>query len=92
MAKAGIPAGRMFSPEDMLADAQFKARESLIEIDHPKWGKLPMQNVFPKLSGTPGSIRRVAPQSPGVDNQQVYMERLGLSEADLASLKQNGII
>ncbi|KCZ47949.1 CaiB/BaiF CoA transferase family protein [Hyphomonas pacifica] len=92
MAEAGIPAGRMFNPEDMLADAQFKARESLIEIDHPKWGKLPMQNVFPKLSGTPGSIRRVAPQSPGVDNQEVYTKRLGLSEADLATLEQNGII
>ncbi|MBR9807660.1 MAG: CoA transferase [Alphaproteobacteria bacterium] len=92
MAEAGIPAGRMFSPEDMLADAQFKARESLIEVDHPKWGKLPMQNVFPKLSDTPGSIRRVAPQSPGVDNQEVYTKRLGLSEADLATLQQNGII
>ncbi len=92
MAEAGIPAGRMFRPADMLADPQFKARDSLIEIEHPKWGKLPMQNVFPKLSGTPGSIRSVAPLSPGVDNQKIYSERLGLSEADLASLKQDGII
>jgi len=55
MAEAGVPAGRMFGPADMLADAQFKARQSLIEIDHPIWGKLPMQNAYPKLSATPGS-------------------------------------
>lgn len=92
MAEAGVPAGRMFGPADMLEDAQFRARDSLIEIDHPRWGKLPMQNAYPKLSETPGSVRRVAPQSPGQDNQAVYTGALGLSPEDLLSLNQRGII
>ena len=92
MAEAGIPAGRMFGPQDMLADAQFRARQSLIEIDHPKWGKLPMQNVFPKLSDTPGSIRRIASQTPGDDNRDIYMRDLGLSESELDDLTRRGII
>jgi succinyl-CoA---D-citramalate CoA-transferase len=92
MAEAGIPAGRMYGPEDMLTDAQFKARESLVEIDHPRWGKLPMQNVFPKLSGTPGSIRRVATQAPGEDNHDIYSHRLGLSVSELTDLTQRGVI
>jgi len=92
MADAGVPAGRMYTPADMLADPQFKARQSLIEIDHPKWGKLPMQNAFPKLSGTPGGVRRPAPALPGQDNLAVYGADLGLSESELASLQQRGII
>lgn len=92
MADAGVPAGKMYTPADMLADPQFKARQSLIEIDHPRWGKLPMQNAFPKLSATPGSVRRPAPALPGQDNLAVYGADLGLSEAKLASLQQRGII
>ena len=92
MAEAGVPAGKMYTPADMLADPQFKARESLIEIDHPRWGKLPMQNAFPKLSATPGSVRRPAPAHPGQDNLAVYGADLGLSEGELASLQQRGII
>lgn len=92
MAEAGVPAGKMYTPADMLADPQFKARQSLIEIDHPRWGKLPMQNAFPKLSATPGSVRRPAPALPGQDNLAVYGAELGLSERELASLQQRGII
>ncbi|MGE6697162.1 CaiB/BaiF CoA transferase family protein [Hyphomonas sp. NPDC076900] len=92
MAEAGVPAGRMYTPADMLADPQFKARQSLIEIDHPKWGKLPMQNAFPKLSETPGGVRRPAPALPGQDNLAVYGADLGLSESELASLQQRGVI
>lgn len=92
MAEAGVPAGRMYTPADMLADPQFMARQSLIEIDHPKWGRLPMQNAFPKLSGTPGSVRRPAPATPGQDNMAVYGADLGMTDDEITSLQQRGII
>lgn len=92
MADAGVPAGRMYTPADMLADPQFRARQSLVEIDHPRWGRLPMQNAFPKLSGTPGSIRRPAPAKPGQDNRDVYGTDLGLTGDEILSLEQRGII
>ena len=92
MAEAGVPAGRMYTPADMLADPQFMARQSLIEIDHPKWGRLPMQNAFPKLSGTPGSVRRAAPATPGQDNLDVYGADLGMTDDEITSLQQRGII
>lgn len=92
MIEAGVPAGKIFRPADMLADPHFRARESLIEIDHPRWGRLPMQNVFPRLSATPGRVRRPAPQSVGQDNAEVYGERLGLDAAKLAELREQGVI
>lgn len=92
MIEAGIPAGRIYTAEDMPADQHFKARETLVEIDHPIWGKLPMQNAFPKLSDTPGSIRRMASQLVGQDNEDVLGEVLGITREDLQDLRLRGIV
>jgi formyl-CoA transferase len=92
MIEAGVPAGKIYRAADMLGDPHFQARETIVELDHPRWGKLPMQNVFPRLSKTPGRIRRAASQSVGQDNAEVYGERLGLSEADLTALRAKGVI
>ena len=92
MIDAGVPAGRIYRAAEMLDDPHFKAREAIVEIDHPRWGKLPMQNAFPKLSATPSSVRRPASQSVGQDNAEIYAERLGLTLGDLAKLRESGII
>ena len=87
MIKYSVPAGKIYRAPEMLADPHFQARESLIEIDHPRWGKLKMQNVFPKLSDTPGRVRTLAPQEVGEHNAEVYGLLLGLSADDLAKLQ-----
>lgn len=92
MIAAGVPAGKIYRAPEMLADPHFKAREAIIEIDHPRWGALPMQNAFPKLSKTPSSVRRPASQAIGQDNAEVYGEQLGLSAADLDALAKAGVI
>ena len=48
-----VPAGRIFGAADMIKDPHFAARETLVEVDSPRWGKFMMQNSFPRLSGTP---------------------------------------
>jgi formyl-CoA transferase len=92
MIEHGVPAGKLFRPQDMLDDPHFAAREALVDVPHPRWGTLKMQNVFPKLSKTPGSVRSPAPATVGQDNAAVYQSVLGLTEADLADLQQRGII
>jgi formyl-CoA transferase len=92
MIAAGVPAGRLYRPQDMLDDPHFQAREAIIGVPHPRWGEVKMQNVFPKLSATPGSVRRRAPEAIGQDNDAVYGDLLGLDEATLADLKARGII
>jgi len=93
MTEHGVPAGRIFKPADMLADPHFAAREALVEIpDHPRWPGMKMQNVFPKLSKTPGGIRSIAPQTVGEDNNEILGSRLGLDEEALTRLKDAGII
>ena len=71
MVAAGVPAGRVFDAEDMLADPHFAAREALVTVPDAEWGEVRMQGVFPKLSATPGSIRRPAPLGVGQDTDEV---------------------
>jgi formyl-CoA transferase len=92
MVAAGVPAGRLYRPQDMLDDPHFQARDAIIAMPHPRWGEVKMQNVFPKLSATPGNVRRRAPETIGQDNADVYGELLGLDDAALADLKARGII
>jgi len=88
---AGVPAGKIYRAPEMLEDAHFRARETIVEVEHPRWGRLPMQNVFPKLSLTPGAVRRTAPQVVGEDNVQVFTD-IGVSLADLEALKRKGVV
>ncbi len=92
MVEHGVPAGRLFRPQDMLDDPHFRAREAIIDVPSPRWGNVKMQNVFPKLSKTPGSVRRAAPETVGQDNAAVYGGMLGLDAQALADLKARGVI
>ncbi len=91
MEKFGIPSGKIYRAPDMLEDAQFKAREAIITTMHPKFGDLRMQNVAPKLSVTPGSVRTPGPEL-GQHNEEIYGELLNLSAERVAELKSEGII
>jgi crotonobetainyl-CoA:carnitine CoA-transferase CaiB-like acyl-CoA transferase len=90
MIEAGVPAGKIYRAPEMLADPHFAARESIVTLDHPRWGELPMQNVMPKLSKTPGVVRAIASQAVGQDNGAVWGE-LGISESELKAFAEQGI-
>jgi len=91
MVDHAIPAGRIYKPADMLDDPHFAAREAIVDVEHPRWDNLKMQNVFPRLSRTPGSIRSIAPQTVGEHNREVLAE-IGLDEIAFADLQRRGII
>jgi crotonobetainyl-CoA:carnitine CoA-transferase CaiB-like acyl-CoA transferase len=92
MIEHAIPAGRIFKAADMLADPHFQARGSIVEVEHPRWGRFPMQNAFPRLSETPTGFRTIAPQSIGEHNDDVLGKLLGLSAERLAALRTDGVI
>ena len=92
MISQSIPAGRVYRAPEMLADPHFAAREAIVEVATQRFGKLKMQGIFPKLSATPGTIRRAAPAAVGQHNAEVYGELLGLDQAELAKLAEAGAI
>ena len=92
MLAASVPSGRLFAPADMLSDPHYAARGAIVDVEHPRWPGLKMQGVFPKLSETPGAVRRIAPQVVGQDNAEILGGRLGLSKAELDRLCEARVI
>ncbi|MEE8258622.1 MAG: CoA transferase [Sphingomonadales bacterium] len=91
MDKHGVPAGRIFKAPDMLADPHFQAREALVKIADKRHKNLVMQNVFPKLSESPGEIRFAGP-GLGEHNDEIFQDLLGFGKDDIDRLKKQGTI
>lgn len=91
MAGAGVPSGKIFTAEDMMSDPHYAARENIVEVEDPEIGEIPMQNVVPKLSETPGKVERTGPKL-GEHNEEVYGGLLKLSQRETSELGSRGII
>ncbi|WP_370326656.1 CaiB/BaiF CoA transferase family protein [Euzebya sp.] len=91
MEEGSVPAGRVYTARDMLADPHFAAREAIVRIAHPSFGEVPMQNVFPRLSATPGRVRHAGP-ALGEHTDAVLAELLDLDDDQIAALHADGVI
>ena len=91
METSGVAAGRVYRAPDMLDDPQFAAREAIVEVPHPVFGAVRMQNAFPKLTGTPGSVRWPGP-ALGEHTDAVLTERLGMSVDEIEDLRRRAVI
>ena len=88
---AGVPVGRIYRAPDMLTDPQFEARQSIVRVPHPVFGELAMQNVTPRLSGTPGGIAWCGPEL-GEHTDDVLSGVLGMTDAEVAELRGSGVV
>jgi formyl-CoA transferase len=91
LSDGGVPAGRIFRAKDMFADPHFAARDAIVRLAHPELGEFAMQNVFPRLSDTPGTVRHVGPKL-GEHNKEIYQGVLGLDDDIMSTLQSAGII
>jgi len=87
----GIPAGKIYCAPDMLSDAHFKSREAVVKVEDRTFKNLWMQNVFPKLSSTPGRVRWSGPEL-GEHNEEIYGGILGMSTRELGALQEGGVV
>jgi crotonobetainyl-CoA:carnitine CoA-transferase CaiB-like acyl-CoA transferase len=77
--KAGMPAGPVFSIQEMLADPQTRAREMVVSTEHATLGRVETLGAPVKLSATPAAVRRAAP-TLGQHNEEIFRE-LGFESA-----------
>lgn len=91
LAKAGVPAGLVFSAPEMMDDPHFIARQAIVEVPDRHGKPLPMQNVFPKLSRTPGQVRHVGVPL-GAHTEEVLKGLLQLDDEALASFRNQRVI
>ncbi|MAU98970.1 MAG: formyl-CoA transferase [Fulvimarina sp.] len=91
LAEAGVPAGLTYKAPDMLRDEHFQAREAITRVTDPEIGPLAMQNVFPKLSVSPGGVERTGPKL-GEHTEAVLTEWLGYDAAAIAALRAAHVV
>ena len=84
-----VPAGRIYTVVDIANDPHYKARENIQNIKMADGSTLDVPGVIPKLSRTPGSIKTLAPQIG--ENTDEILKSIGLSELQVASLKERGV-
>jgi formyl-CoA transferase len=87
----GVPCGLIYRAEDMLSDPHFRAREAIVEVAHPDFGPMRMQNVAPRLSDTPGAVRHVGP-ALGEHTDDVLGSLLGIAPERRDALRAAGVI
>ncbi len=61
LGKAGVPVGKIYSVADIAADPQYRSRDMILDIEDRDGNALKVPGIVPKLSATPGGIRRRAP-------------------------------
>lgn len=84
-------AAPVYSVADVLADPHFQARETVVSVPDQHLSSVRMQAPTPRLSESPGEIHFTGPDL-GQHNEEIYRDFLGLSDAQLQSLKAEGVI
>jgi formyl-CoA transferase/CoA:oxalate CoA-transferase len=87
----GIPVGAINNLAQVVEHPQVKARGSMVELEHPRAGKVRVVGVPVRLSATPGAVRTPAP-ALGEHTDAVLRELLGLGAAEIDALRAAGAL
>jgi crotonobetainyl-CoA:carnitine CoA-transferase CaiB-like acyl-CoA transferase len=88
---AGIPVGAINNIAEVVDHPQVAARGALVEMDHPRAGKVRMVGAPVRLSETPGSVRTPAPML-GEHTDEVLRDLLALGADEIAALRGAGVL
>jgi crotonobetainyl-CoA:carnitine CoA-transferase CaiB-like acyl-CoA transferase len=88
--KNDIPAGKVYTVDEVFSDPQILHRQMVMEVEHPTLGKVKQLGIAPKLSDTPGEVKSLSPLL-GEHNEEVLLE-LGYSREDIKRFRQEGVI
>jgi crotonobetainyl-CoA:carnitine CoA-transferase CaiB-like acyl-CoA transferase len=91
LVEAEVVASRVFTVEDIFADPHFQARDMLPAVPDDELGSLVVPGVVPKLSLTPGQIRRTG-GAIGRDTREVLLQYTTLDETAIDDLVSRGVL
>jgi len=89
--QVGVPCGPINDLAAVFEDPQVKARNIHQDLPHPTQGSVPTVASPIRYSGTP-LVHDTAPPTLGQHTDTVLAESLGLGEADIAALREKGVI
>ncbi|KQX01176.1 carnitine dehydratase [Massilia sp. Root418] len=88
--ETGVPAGRIYSAADIVADPHYRARGMILNAELPGGTRVKMPGIVPKLSDTPGEVRW---QGPALgEHTAAVLAELGMAAADIQRMKDEGVV
>ncbi len=82
--------GPIYDVAQFMADPQVQARETITTVEDEELGPIKMQNVIPRLNGSPGTIRWAGP--PMGKHTDEVLEGIGYDDSAISALRDKGII
>lgn len=89
--QAQVPCGPIYSIDEIFEDPQYAARGNILKMQDERVGELPIPNLVPRLSDTPGQVRSLGPRL-GEHNDEIFKSVLGLTDDDLRRLSAEGVV
>ena len=77
--ETGAPVGPVYTMQDVIDDAHFKARPVYVDVPDPELGLVRMPNVFAQLKNNPGAIR-FAGRPVDADRKSILHDWLGIED------------
>ncbi len=87
---AGVPGGPVYTYSQILADPHIKARNMVVEVEHPVMGRMKMLGLPVKSTGELTAIRQPAPWLGQHSAETV--KQLGFTDRDIETLFANDVI
>ena len=88
MREADVTAGPVYTIADAMADAHFREREIIVEVGDAELGGIPMHNIVPRLSRTPGACAAPAPRLG--EHTDAVLAEAGFDADAIARLRKEG--
>ena len=86
-----LPIGKVYSNDEVFNDPHIKSRGVVVEIDHPKGGKIKHIGVPFRLTDTPGKVKSVAPEL-GQHSGDILADILGYTKENIDKLREQNVI
>ncbi len=83
-----ICVGPVYALDEVFEDPHAQARNMIVEIDHPEFGKVKQVGVGPKFSETPGAVRKTAPKRG--EHTADLLRETGYSDAEIEEMRAAG--
>jgi crotonobetainyl-CoA:carnitine CoA-transferase CaiB-like acyl-CoA transferase len=88
MRAAHVTVGPVYTIAEALADPHFREREIIVDADDAELGRVPMHNIVPRMSRTPGVLRRPAPLLG--EHTDAVLAEAGFDADAIARLRKEG--
>ena len=87
---AEVTIGPIYDVSQLVQDPHVLERELIADYPDPDMGAFPMHHVVPRLSGTPGAVRTLAPVLG--EHNRIVLAEVGIDALQYEALRAEGVV